>query len=208
MANEIILPGINGRPRGGKSVGGQIVAKPVLVCDLDGTLRYNKYDPDDFINEADEIALYEGVIEAAWIYRREGWLPTVVTNQGGVAHGHMTIADWDRQRQRMDVLAVEEDPQNRGDPFLDWLPCFYDERSDDEMYGLRSFHRKPQIGALASIGARARSNGIVPIWDESVVIGDREEDRELAENGGLDFWDAEEWRDEIQTQLLGGDNDG
>ena len=34
------------------------VVKPALVCDLDGTVRFNKDDPEGFINRPEEVALY------------------------------------------------------------------------------------------------------------------------------------------------------
>lgn len=208
--SNIILPGLNGQSPEPMDAGQQgtiqFQAKPVLACDLDGTLRYNKDDPGGFINEADEIAFYDGVIEALWLYRDEGWLPVVVSNQGGVAFGHMGKKDLDKQMNKMQELARKADPHGRGWPFLDARMCMYHGKSDDRMYGLRSLNRKPRYGMLAGIENRAKANGVIPMWDDSVVIGDREEDEQMAEAAGLAFWQAEPWRERVQEQLL--DEDG
>jgi len=215
--SNIITPGRDGRAvqQTGETRGKQqIVAKPFLVCDLDGTLRYpkgdpNPEDPEGFINEPDEIAFYEGVIDTVWGYRDDGWAPVIVSNQAGVAHGHMEKKDLDRQYNRMQELAREQSTHGRGWPFLDCRFCMYDDRADHPMYGYRSLNRKPRYGALAGIENRAKTNGVVPMWDQSVMIGDRPEDEQMAEAAGLDFWPAQEWRAAIKEERpeLGGGDD-
>lgn len=204
MSNIIAPGGMDGRvsqPTGEKRGRQQIIAKPALVCDLDGTLRYNKNDPDDFINEPDEIAFYDHVLEAVWGYRDDGWLPAIASNQGGVAHGYMDKMDLDRQMNRMQELAREETKQGRGWPFLETRFAIYDERSGHPMYGYRSLDRKPEIGMLAIVEHNARANGVICKWDESVMIGDRPEDEELAERAGMEFWPAEEWRESVREKF-------
>lgn len=205
--SNIILP--NGQSRAqeaGHHGHQQVLAKPVLACDLDGTLRYNKNDPEDCINEPEEIAFYDGVLEAVWAYRDNGWLPVIVSNQGGVAHGYMEKKDLDRQMNRMQELALEQTPHNRGWPFLDTRFCMYMASGDHPMYGYRSLNRKPKYGMLALVENRAKVNGVVPMWDDSVMIGDREEDRDMAEAAGLSFWPADQWRAETK-EAYGGDSD-
>lgn len=208
--SDLVLPGLNGQHSGAKDAGQQgtrqFVAKPVLACDLDGTIRHNCDDEDEFINDAEDICFYPGVIEALWIYRDEGWLPVAVSNQGGVAWGHLSKKDLDKQMNQMQTMARKADPHGRGWPFLDTRFCMYDERADDPMYGHRSLHRKPRYGMLAGVETRAKANGVIPMWDESVMIGDREEDEEMAENAGIAFWPADQWREEVQAKLL--DEDG
>ncbi|MCS3666416.1 histidinol phosphatase-like enzyme [Salinibacter ruber] len=69
----------------GQDLSNAAFAKPAVVCDLDGTIRFNL--EEEYINGPDDIALYRGVIEALWRYRNKGYLVFGVTNQGGVAHG-------------------------------------------------------------------------------------------------------------------------
>ena len=206
--SNIILPGTNGTaPSNAQAEDAgewghqEFTAKPVMVCDLDQTLRYNKDDPEGFINEPEEIAFYDHVLDAIWRYRDDGWLPVIVSNQGGVAHGYMEKKDLDRQMNHMQALAQEETEHGRGWPFLDTRFCMYDERAGDPMYGWRSMNRKPQIGALALIEDRAKANAVIPKWDESVMIGDRPEDEELAERAGIEFWPAEEWREAVRDKF-------
>lgn len=203
--SRIILP--NGRDRAtkvddaGERGTRTIVAKPVLACDLDGTLRYPQ-DGTEFINEPEQIAFFDGVLEAVWAYRDAGWLPVVVSNQAGVAHGHLSKKDLDRQMNRMKEIAREETPHGRGWPFLDTRFCMYDTRAEDPMYGYRSLNRKPGYGMLAGIENRAKANGVVPVWDQSVYIGDRPEDRRMAEAASVTFWPAEEWRAQVQEEYV------
>lgn len=205
---NIILPGSNGTApsnaqseEAGQLGHEQFLAKPVLACDLDGTIRYNEEDPTGFINEPEEITFYDHVLDAIWRYRDDGWLPVAVSNQGGVAHGHMDRKDLDRQMNRMQELAREETKHGRGWPFLETRFAIYDDRADHPMYGYRSLERKPEIGMLAIVEYNARANGIICKWDESVMIGDRPEDEEMAERAGIEFWPAEEWRLSVREKF-------
>ena len=200
MSNIILPNGQATREEKAGTFGHQrVVAKPVLAFDLDGTLRYSTAEDSPFIHEPEDIAFYPHVFEAVWDYRDEGWLPVIVTNQGGVAHGHLTPQDFDRQMNRMQAIAQERHP--RGWPFLDVRAAFCHEKGDHPQFGVRSLHRKPQIGMLALVEDRARANNVVPKWGESVLVGDMESDEELAERAGITFWPADEWRSAVNERF-------
>lgn len=190
-------------------------AKPALICDLDGTLRYNKNDPPEsgprsFINDAGDIAFYDHVIEALWRYREDGFLIAIVTNQGGMAHGHMGMPDWHRQQGRMQELATEID--DRGMPTHMTLPAFCMEEGSEDLYSYASLRRKPAYGNLAILENQARMNNARIKWGSSYVIGDRTEDKEmataareaLAVDGPTFLW-ASDWREQIKNEFAGGD---
>lgn len=177
-----------------------VFLKPAIVCDLDGTIRYPKGDAE-YINDPDDIAFYDGVLEALWRYREKGYAILGATNQGGVAHGHLTPGDWSAQCRRMGALAEQE--CERGWPFHRVRACFYMASGDHDQYGHRSLCRKPRYGQLAVLEQEAREQGVVIDWDESVMIGDREEDMACAEAAGITFWHAEDWRAEVQETILG-----
>lgn len=194
---------IGGNGATGHDLDNVLRAKPALVCDLDGTLRYN---PDgEFIHEPDDIEFYDGVIEALWAYREDGFLIFVVTNQGGVAHGHLTPQDFDRQMTRMQEMAKEID--SRGLPFHMTQRCFFMADGTRKRWAFRSLRRKPSYGALAVLENQARMNNVIVDWDASYVIGDREEDRHMAKRADITFVWAGTWRRQIYEQLIGGDGD-
>ena len=177
-----------------------VVSKPAVVCDLDGTIRYN---PDgEYINGPDDIALFEGVIEALWRYKRKGYLVLGVTNQGGVAHGHKTPGDYQREMDRTRALADQQ--HSDGWPFDQVKACFYMASGSVEEYAHRSLLRKPRYGMLAVLEheARLQEPKIIIDWEESMMIGDREEDMACAQSAGVTFYPAADWHEEIQKQIL------
>jgi len=184
-----------------KDLSNTVWLKPAIVCDLDGTVRHN---PDgEYINGPDDIAFYDGVLEALWRYRGKGYLIFGVTNQGGVAHGHKTPADFDREMDRMQALATQE--HERGWPFHSVKACFFMASGDHDVYGHRSLLRKPRYGALAVLEHEARSQTrqqFIIDWDESYMIGDREEDLACAQAAGVSFMHADDWHAQIQEQIL------
>lgn len=153
---------------------------PVLVCDLDGTIRYNRNDPDDFIKGPDTVSVYEDVEEVLWNYRNEGYVIAGLSNQGGVAYGFKS-----RFQARREVDAMIE--QFDTNPFFSVQLVFEEPGGENVPHDWRSLRRKPQIGALGVLEDELYQNGYLPNWDESIVVGDRDEDRKLAENANIDF---------------------
>lgn len=189
------------------------MAKPALVCDLDGTLRYNKDDPEGFINSAEEIALYDHVIEALWGYRRDGYIIAIVTNQGGFAYGHLDQATWDRQNGRMHELAEER--HEDGWPVHMTLPAKCMAGGSKALYAYASLRRKPSSGMLAVLEHQAELNNVRIKWDESYFIGDRPEDEEVVrhanrnlEGAEITFVTAADWRHQLALKYGDGDEAG
>ena len=169
------------------------VLRPALCVDLDGTVRFNKNDPKGFINRVEEIALFPGVEEKLWLYRDGGTifgseadyhvpehLIFGVSNQGGVAFGFKDWGGVDEEARRTAELFERN-------PFHIMKFCLHHERGDVEPYCHRSLARKPDIGMLAQMEVEAFGEGYVVDWDQSMMVGDREEDQELARRAGIDF---------------------
>jgi D-glycero-D-manno-heptose 1,7-bisphosphate phosphatase len=154
--------------------------RPVLVLDLDQTVRFNKDDPQGFINSPDEIAIYEGVEAKLWEYRNRGWIIAGVTNQGGVAHGYKP---WQSVNDELDATSECFE----SNPFHTMQACWHDPTGNVEPFCHRSVGRKPDVGMLAYIEHELWDERIISDWDHSLVVGDREEDRKLAENAGISF---------------------
>lgn len=184
----------------GQDLSSAVFAKPAIVCDLDGTIRFN---PDgEYINGPDDIALYRGVIEALWRYRNDGYLVFGVTNQGGVAHGHKTPAGHQAEMRRTRELAEQQ--HKSGWPFHQVKASFYMASGSEEEYAYRSLRRKPRYGMLAVLedeAQRQKGASYIIDWDESIMIGDRDEDMACAQSAGVTFYHAADWHDEIGRML-------
>lgn len=166
---------------------------PVLACDLDKTIRYNAEDPDDYIDGPETVAVYEGVEEKLWDYYRDGYIIAGITNQGGVAFNFKTPEQVDAEIQAM----VEQFDRN---PFVHIHSCMQHPDGDVSPFSNRSMMRKPQVGMLAILEDHLWDRGYIPNWDESIVVGDMESDKKLAENAGMKFRYASDFFERDQTQ--------
>ncbi len=160
------------------------VVKPALICDLDGTIRFNKDDPEGFINRWQDVKLYPGVERKLWEYRDNGYLVFGISNQGGVAFGYKDQPGVDAEIAR----TVELFGRN---PFHVIKCCLHHEGGHIEPWNHRSLFRKPDVGMLAAIERECFDEGYVVDWDKSLMVGDRNEDAECARRAGVAF----EWAD-------------
>lgn len=151
---------------------------PALCLDLDGTVRHSTSGV--FISGPDDIALYPDAEERIWIERDTGHLIIGITNQGGVAAGFKTFQQNDAEIDATIALFARN-------PFHILKCCLHLETGSVEPYCHRSLLRKPSIGMLALAESDAWDRGIIIDWDHSLMVGDREEDRMLAENAGIGF---------------------
>jgi histidinol phosphatase-like enzyme len=159
---------------------GDFIYAPVLACDLDGTIRYNHEDPDDYIDGPETVAVYEGVEEKLWEYYREGYLIAGITNQGGVAFDFKTP----EQVQAENHAMVKQFDRN---PFIHIQSCLSHDDGEVSPYDRRSLLRKPNVGMLAILEEDLRGEGYLPNWDESIIVGDMQSDRELANRADVEF---------------------
>lgn len=152
--------------------------RPALCLDFDGTIRHGRNGT--FINQIDEILLYEGVEEILWNYRDEGYLILGITNQGGVAYGFKSIA---QVQEEIDAtLALFE-----RSPFHDVQLSVLHPDGHKAPFNRRSLLRKPDTGMLAVCEARMFQQGIIIDWENSIFVGDRPEDEECAHKAGIRF---------------------
>ena len=158
--------------------------RPALCLDLDGTVRRSK--KGRFINMPEDILLYEGVEEIIWGYREQGYLVCGITNQGGVAFNFKTEEDVLAELQATRAL-FEKDPFDT----IKYSPKH--PGGLGEPYNHRSLLRKPYYGMLVECELKFWEEKIIIDWDESIFVGDREEDKLCAEAAGLKFVWAEEF---------------
>lgn len=157
---------------------------PALCLDLDGTVRYSK--SGEFINSPGDVALFFNVEQKIWQFREKGYLILGISNQGGIAFGYKTALEHDA----IVKATIEAFDRN---PFHILKFAFHHPEGTVEPYCHRSLCRKPDIGMLALCEVEAFDNGFVIDWDNSIFVGDREEDRECASRAGIRFIHANEF---------------
>lgn len=169
-------------------------ATKVLYCDLDGTIRKCNEDGIGFVNKASDVVVYDGVAEKLKAYKDAGWRIVGITNQGGVSLGHLTFEDM--------ALAVAETQRQTGNAFDKILACVHHPEAKDPEFAV-CWCRKPRIGNIveAAIALGKQYDEYYPPH-LALFIGDREEDKQCAENAGIKFMDAKEWRNASVEDLL------
>lgn len=155
--------------------------KPALVLDLDGTVRFSK--SGEFISGPEDVGIFEDVAPVLKKYERKGYYIIGVTNQGGVAFGHKT-ADQERE-ERWEV--------NELLPMFEYIYAAHSMPGGKPPLHMRSLFRKPAHGLLARAEYDAMKWGWLIDWDNSIVVGDSEDDRMLAASAGTMF----RWADDF-----------
>ena len=158
--------------------------RPALCLDFDGTIRYSR--TGKFINDPDDVILFEGVEEKIWQYRDQGYMIFGITNQGGVAFGYKT-EDGNEQEIQRTLDLFENNPfhlvqYSYGHPDGTVLP-----------YNHSSLLRKPFYGMLVLCEIDAKKLGVIVDWERSIFVGDSPEDRACADAAGPSFIDADEF---------------
>lgn len=152
--------------------------KPALCLDLDGTIRYSKNG--EFINKPEDVVLFSDAEERIWEYRDQGYLIFGITNQGGVAHEFKSILGYNAE--------IEETIQQfERNPFHIIKACFHHPDGTFHSFAHRSLLRKPDVGMLALCEIEAWEAGYIVDWDNSLMVGDRPEDQQLAQRAGIAF---------------------
>lgn len=160
--------------------------KPILFLDLDGTVR-KPTKGKQFAVHPQDYELYPNIEKLIWSYRENGFIIAGITNQGGVSHGFKTPIEVEQEIDFLISLFTKS-------PFHIIKACLHQEGGKVFPYNRKSLCRKPNIGMLALIECELHNHGFVIDWDNSMLIGDREEDRKCAENAELKFIWADSWR--------------
>ena len=151
---------------------------PALCLDLDGTIRFSK--SGEFINEPNDITLFSGIEDIIWSYKNQGFLICGITNQGSVACGHKIPADIEAEIQKTRQLFTK-------DPFDVIQSSFCMQEGNTEPYNHRSLLRKPDIGMLVLCEVQAFAQHIIIDWNNSLLVGDQETDKQCAQNANIQF---------------------
>ncbi len=144
----------------------------LLFFDRDGTL--NRAPDDRPPNRVDEVTLLPNAGEKLHHYASLGWRLVVVTNQGGVALGHMTEGQAHAvHRAVLDALPVHVDAS-----YL----CPHHPRGTIPRYARDCPRRKPAPGAILDALRQYQAQP-----EDCLFVGDQETDRQAAEAAGVPF---------------------
>ncbi|MDF2502687.1 MAG: haloacid dehalogenase superfamily enzyme subfamily [Clostridium sp.] len=132
-----------------------------LFLDRDGVINNNKRP----VNEPEQFELYQGVKEALSKAEKNGFQIFVVTNQGGVELGHITVDKLNKIHEKMIQLL---------NPY-----CSIKEIKFCPDYYSNSGCRKPSPKMILELAEKYNVN-----LKESYMIGDRDTDIESGKKAG------------------------
>lgn len=159
---------------------------PVLYCDIDGTIRWGKDELGRFVNTLGEVRVFDEVPDLLWRYKKLGWRIVGVSNQGGIALGHM-----DESICRSAMIETQKQTRNAFDKLM-W--CAHHPNADDPEMAV-CWCRKPKAGMVIEAAFHlAEETGEIYPPHMGLFVGDRSEDEGCAENAGLRFMAADIWR--------------
>ncbi|WP_018501884.1 HAD-IIIA family hydrolase [Parafrankia discariae] len=164
---------------------------PLLVLDLDGTVRHGRDELGRFVNGPDDVIVFPEAVEQMRQWKAHGGRIIGVSNQGGIALGFMTMQTCAKAMMRTHELC---------DGLFDkiaWCSHF-PEATHPEL--ARCWCRKPSPGLLieSAIELAARYGEYYPPH-LGLFIGDRIEDQECARLAGFTFQWATDWRAQAEV---------
>lgn len=161
-------------------------AVPLLVLDLDGTVRHGKDELGRFVNGPEDVVVFPEAVEMMRRWKAAGGRVVGVSNQGGIALGYLS------KRDCAAAMVRTYDLTGRLFDKIAW--CSHHPDAKDPEYA-RCWCRKPSPGLLIEAALK-----IAAKYDEyypphlGLFVGDRPEDEECARLAGFDFMWAVEWR--------------
>jgi D-glycero-D-manno-heptose 1,7-bisphosphate phosphatase len=160
---------------------------PLLCLDLDGTVRHGPDELGHFVNTPEDVVVFPEAVELMRRWKQGGGRIIAVSNQGGIALGHLSMAACAKTMLRTQQLAKGLFDK------IAWCR-HHPDAADPEM--ARCWCRKPSPGLLieAALELAAKHHEMYPPY-MGLFVGDRAEDKECARLAGFDFMDAHEWRD-------------
>ncbi|MCP4967105.1 MAG: HAD-IIIA family hydrolase [bacterium] len=167
--------------------------KPMLLLDIDGTVREGKDDAlGRFVNTPDDVRVFPAAVDRMRQWRDLGGRIVGVSNQGGIALG---ILDFSTVQ-----AAMKETQRQAGGLFDRIVFCRHHPKADDLLMA-RCWCRKPLPGgaieAMNQLASQLSARGVDEMYPPhlAVMVGDRPEDEQMAEALNVRFLSAADWRD-------------
>jgi D-glycero-D-manno-heptose 1,7-bisphosphate phosphatase len=161
-------------------------AVPLLALDLDGTVRHGKDELGHFVNRPEDVTVFPEAVEMMRRWKEGGGRIIAVSNQGGIALGHMTPQD-----NAAAMMRTHELSNGLFDKIV-WC-SHHPAANNPEM--ARCWCRKPKPGLIieGALTIASQFNEYYPPY-MGLMVGDRPEDEECAQLAGFDFMWAYQWR--------------
>lgn len=174
----------------------------ILFCDVDGTLT-ETLSGKKFKQHSRDIKILHGAGEAIAHYQKQGWLIIGTSNQGGVGAGYKTLNDtFDEMRYTLSLFpgieAIYFCPDMRGKEL-----CSVTKDSNHKK-SIKRFapYRKPAPGMINyCLSHYAPKEETIP-KNNCWMVGDRPEDKQAANNAGINFIWADIWRSRFITEVF------
>lgn len=145
----------------------------LIILDADGTLTTSKSGAT-FRKSPDDWCWLPGRREKLHNLKQGGMKLAIATNQGGVAFGYFSQSDI---LHEMMIVAEEG-----GIPIGGVYICYSHPKGTIEQYRAEDHRRKPEAGMLIEA---MRDFDVSP--QETLFVGDREEDEQAARRAGVAF---------------------
>lgn len=172
----------------------------VLLLDKDGTI-VRPASGGKWVTQPDDQVLIEGVATAVQKYIDKDWKIAIVSNQAGVAAGHKTLLDVEKEL----AYALNLLPSEVSTAFA--CPDFDGQELICVRKTLTGCQRRKHVEKLfmttmGSISFRKPEPGMLLaaqkfLWDDPladcVMVGDREEDEQAAYKAGARFLTPKDW---------------
>lgn len=162
---------------------------PILYLDLDGTVRHGYDELGRFVNTPDDVVVFPEAVKLMRRWKQGGGRIIGVSNQGGIALGHMT--------QRECAATMVRTHELTGGLFDKIAWCSHHPSAEHPEMA-RCWCRKPSPGLLieASLSVAGRHPGEIYPPYMALMVGDRPEDESCAAIANVDFQWASDWRAE------------
>lgn len=159
---------------------------PLLVLDLDGTVRKGLDELGRFVNGPEDVEVFPEALRRMHTWKARGGRIIAVSNQGGIALGIVSMEA---------VVAALNETNRQCDRLFDKMAiCQHHPDAKDPEYA-RCWCRKPRIGLVVeSALSIARATGDIFPPHLALFVGDRDEDSECASACNMDFAWAKDWR--------------
>lgn len=163
---------------------------PLLVLDLDGTVREGKDDAlGRFVNGPEDVRVFPAAAHNMRKWKAGGGRIIGCSNQGGIALGLVSKGSVE--------AAILETHNQCGSLFDKIVYCQHHPNAKDPEFA-RCWCRKPAPGGLieAALDLARLFHEMYPPY-MALFVGDRDEDRQCAANINFPFQWAREWRGEV-----------
>jgi D-glycero-D-manno-heptose 1,7-bisphosphate phosphatase len=170
-----------------------VITKPVLYLDIDGTVRHGFSELGRFVNGPDDVVIFPEALVMMRRWKTGGGRIIGVSNQGGIALGHLDVTECGAAMKRTQELA---------EGLFDYILVCPHHPQASHLEMARCWCRKPAPGLVieAALALGCEHREAYPPY-MALMVGDRPEDEECARIASIDFQWAAEWREQAGSYV-------